>query len=81
MGDIIVAANARKATNLTLDSALLEEARALRLNVSRAAEVGIAEAVKAEKSRLWQRDNAEAIEGANAWLETNGLPLKKYRLF
>jgi antitoxin CcdA len=81
MGDIIVAANARKATNLTLDSALLEEARALKLNVSRAAEVGIAEAVKAEKSRLWQRENAEAIESANAWLDTNGLPLKDQRLF
>ena len=80
-GDAVVAANARKATNLTLDSTLIEEARALKLNVSRAAEAGIAEAVKREKGRLWQEENAEAIRGASDWLDKNGLPLGKYRPF
>ena len=39
----------RKPTNLSLDSALLKEAKALGINVSRSAEAGIAEAVKRHK--------------------------------
>lgn len=74
-------ANARKATNLTLDSDLVEEARALNLNVSRAAETGIAEAIRKERRRLWQEENAEAIQDSNTWVDRNGLPLSKYRLF
>ena len=73
--------NARKATNLTLDSQLVEEARSLKVNVSRAAEAGIADAVRLEKLRLWQEENAEAIADTNAWVDRNGLPLAKYRVF
>lgn len=71
----------RKATNLTLDAALLAEAKALSVNVSRAAETGIAEAVRAEKERLWLEENREALESWNAWVNENGLPLAKYRMF
>jgi antitoxin CcdA len=73
--------HARKATNLTLDTDLVAEAKALKVNVSRAAEAGIAEAIRREKARIWQDDNAAAVAGANAWVEKNGLPLGKYRLF
>jgi antitoxin CcdA len=76
-----VTQNARKATNLTLDSQLVEEARSLKVNVSRAAEAGIADAVRLEKLRLWQEENAEAIADTNAWVDRNGLPLAKYRVF
>jgi antitoxin CcdA len=71
----------RKATNLTLDAALLAEAKALSVNVSRAAETGIAAAVRAEKERLWLEENREALESWNAWVNENGLPLAKYRMF
>ncbi|MFD2649039.1 type II toxin-antitoxin system CcdA family antitoxin [Devosia albogilva] len=73
--------NARKPANLTIDQNLLTEARALKLNVSRAAEAGIAEAVRQEKSRRWQEENAEAIRSSNEWVERNGLPLAKHRPF
>ena len=76
-----MAQNARKATNLTIDADLVAEARALKVNVSRAAEAGIAEAIRRERNRIWQDDNADAIAGANKWVEKNGLPLGKYRLF
>lgn len=72
---------ARRATNLTIDAALLEEAKALNLNLSKAAEGGIAEAVKREKARQWQVENAEAIASYNRYIEENGLPLEKYRPF
>ena len=71
----------RKAVNLSIDADLLAEAKALGVNVSRAAEAGIAGAVKAEKERRWKEENREAIESSNRWVEEHGLPLAKYRQF
>lgn len=72
---------ARKATNLTLNVDLLAEAKSLSVNVSRAAETGISQAVRAEKERRWIEENREALEGWNAWVNEHGLPLAKYRMF
>ncbi|TRL35037.1 type II toxin-antitoxin system CcdA family antitoxin [Rhizobium straminoryzae] len=66
---------------ISIDRALLAEATDLKLDVSRAAEDGIARAVKAEKERLWRIENAEAIAAENTDIEKHGLPLAKYRLF
>lgn len=75
------APSVRKAANLSIDADLLAEAKALSVNVSRAAEDGIARAVKAEKERLWKIENREALESWNAYVEEHGLPLAKYRQF
>ncbi|MBE0691787.1 MAG: type II toxin-antitoxin system CcdA family antitoxin [Aquamicrobium sp.] len=75
------APSVRKAANLSIDADLLSEAKALSVNISRAAEAGIAEAVRKEKERLWRQENREALESWNAWVEENGLPLAKYRQF
>jgi antitoxin CcdA len=71
----------RKAANLSLDSELLSQARDLDINLSRAAEDGIAKAVKAERERRWKEENAEAIKAYNEYIEKNGLPLEEYRTF
>ncbi len=71
----------RRPTNLSIDLELMEEAKALSINASRAAEDGIARAVSEEKSRRWKEENREAIEGWNKWVEENGLPLAKHRMF
>ncbi len=71
----------RKAANLSLDSALLTQARELDINLSRAAEDGIAKAVKAERERRWLEDNDEAIRAHNEYFAKHGLPLEKYRMF
>jgi antitoxin CcdA len=71
----------RKAANLSIDAGILADAKALEINVSRAAETGIAEAVRAEKNRRWLAENREALESSNAWVEKHGLPLAKYRQF
>lgn len=70
---------ARKPTNLSIDSALLREAKALCINVSRSAEEGIAQAVRKQKREFWLKENAEALNSSNACVETNGLPLSQYR--
>ena len=69
----------RKATNLSLDAALLAEARALGVNPSRAAEAGLAEAVA--RAKAWRRENAAAIADFNAYVEANGVPLAAFRKF
>lgn len=71
----------RKPTNLSLDAALLQEARSLDINLSRAAEDGVAQAVARERAAQWKRDNAAALSSSNDWVARNGLPLEKFRAF
>lgn len=71
----------RKPTNLTLDSALLSEARAFGVNLSQAAEAGLRRAVATAKADAWRRDNANALTSSNAWIEAQGLPLDAFRQF
>jgi len=72
---------ARKATNVSLGETLLAEAKALRINVSQAAEAGVARAVAERRAELWLDANREAIESSNAYVERHGLPLARYRGF
>ncbi|TIQ37322.1 MAG: post-segregation antitoxin CcdA [Mesorhizobium sp.] len=71
----------RKSVNTSIDSRLIEEAKALGINMSRAAEQGIAKAISAEKTRRWQEENKQALESSNDYVKRNGQPLAKYRLF
>ncbi len=71
----------RRATSMTLDAALLDEARALGVNVSRAAEEGILLQVRSARARRWKEENAEAIADYNKWIEENGVPLSQFRKF
>jgi antitoxin CcdA len=71
----------RRPTNVTLDEQLVAAAKELGLNVSRACEQGLSDAVSAERIRRWQEDNREALEAANAYVAEYGLPLAKYRMF
>ncbi|MEL7980466.1 type II toxin-antitoxin system CcdA family antitoxin [Vreelandella titanicae] len=76
-----VTKSVRKPTNLSLDSALLKEAKILGINISRSAEAGIAEAVKLHKQKKWLEDNASALASSNEYVEANGLPLARHRQF
>jgi antitoxin CcdA len=72
---------ARRAANVTLDSALLTEAKDLGVNISRAAETGLSDAVRKAKADQWLEENRAALESSNEWIEKNGLPLEKSRQF
>ncbi|HEY9233954.1 MULTISPECIES: type II toxin-antitoxin system CcdA family antitoxin [Phenylobacterium] len=67
--------------NLTLPGALVDEAKALGLNLSRACESGLEAAVAAERARRWQADNRPFFHWYNAKVEKEGLPLAQYRQF
>jgi len=71
----------RRPTNLSLPVSLIEDARQLGINLSRACEQGIVAAVKAERERRWKDQNREAVDDYNRWVEKNGLPLAEYRQF
>ncbi|BAV48490.1 hypothetical protein MesoLj113a_14270 [Mesorhizobium sp. 113-1-2] len=77
-----IALNAiRQPANLSIDSNLMREAKGLDVNVSRAAEAGIAEAVAAEKTRLWKLENRATMDAWNDYVEKNGIPLEEHRQF
>jgi antitoxin CcdA len=71
----------KRATNVTLPVALVDEAKALGINLSQACEAGLAKRVSETKAEQWKRENRAAIESWNKWTEENGLPLAKYRQF
>jgi len=71
----------RKPTNVSLDSMMLEEARNLGINVSRACERGLAHEISEVRARLWREENCEAVASSNVWVERHGLPLAKLRRF
>jgi antitoxin CcdA len=64
-----------------LTVALVDEARALGVNLSQAAEVGLADAVARKRAEVWLAENREALESSNAYVEVHGLPLARYRNF
>lgn len=73
--------SARKATNVTLDAALLADAKSLHINVSQASEEGLARAIAAKRADIWMKDNRAALESSNSYVDRNGLPLARHRNF
>ncbi|MBE3636855.1 type II toxin-antitoxin system CcdA family antitoxin [Mangrovicoccus algicola] len=71
----------RKSTSMTLDRGVLEEARALGINLSQAAEAGLRAAIRTERARHWQAQNAGAVADFNAMIEDGGVPLSEFRKF
>ncbi|QNM95261.1 type II toxin-antitoxin system CcdA family antitoxin [Chitinimonas koreensis] len=67
------AAEAKKAANLSINAALLAEAKALGINLSQAFEAHLAVLVREEKARRWKEANREAIEGYNRYVEEHGV--------
>jgi antitoxin CcdA len=75
------ARTSKKPTNLSLDQGLLTEAKALKINLSQAAEQGLRAAVARVRAEQWKAANAAALESSNQWVETHGLPLERHRRF
>ena len=68
----------RRPTNVTLPEALLADARSLGINVSQACERGVAAAVADAKAQRWLRENGEAIEAWNGYIEQHGVPFAEF---
>ena len=71
----------QKVINISLDNSLLEEARMLGINISRACERGLADQIAEMRRQPWLDENRDAIESSNTFVEAHGLPLAQYRQF
>ncbi|RJF79334.1 post-segregation antitoxin CcdA [Azospirillum cavernae] len=69
----------KRATNVSLNSDLLEQAKALGVNVSRACERGLAAQITELREKRWLDENRAALASSNAYVEAHGLPLAKHR--
>ena len=71
----------RRATNVTIPDSLLQEAKALKINVSQACERGLSAAVAEARAQKFLTENREAMDAWNAHVERHGLPLAAHRQF
>ena len=71
----------RRPTNVSLDADLVDQARELGINLSRASEEGLAREIKAERERRFREENRESFEEWNKYVAANGLPLERFRQF
>lgn len=72
-----MAATVRKPKDSPIPTKLLDEAKRLNVDIAGRSEEVVRKAVR----EAWIAENRDAIEGWNAWVEKNGLPLERYRAF
>ncbi|MDI9334015.1 MAG: type II toxin-antitoxin system CcdA family antitoxin [Cytophagales bacterium] len=63
----------KRATNLSINSDLLKQAKEIGINISQFVERSLGEQVKRHKNAQWLRENREAIQGYNAEVERIGV--------
>ncbi|MFA5372352.1 MAG: type II toxin-antitoxin system CcdA family antitoxin [Sideroxydans sp.] len=71
----------KKATNLSINSDLLRQAKELHINLSQTVEDYLSSLVRQAKQQQWLAENAEFIAAYNKRIEKEGLPLEQYRTF
>jgi len=71
----------KRATNVSLDAGLVAAAKELGVNISQACERGLAAEISHIRSEAWIKENWEAIQSSNAYVEKHGLPLAHLRQF
>lgn len=70
-----MSAATKRKTSLTLDSATLDAAKLLDINVSAVAEAALIQAVTEARRKNWLAENAEAFAAQSDWHDRNGHPL------
>ncbi len=71
----------KKATNITINTDLLRQAKEYKINLSKNFEAHLCEIVREKKEQQWLKDNAEAIEAYNSRVESSGMFSDAYRCF
>lgn len=62
----------KRSANLSVEAELLEEAKALGINLSRTLEEALAARLKEARVERWRSENKSAIEAYNADIEEGG---------
>ncbi len=71
----------KRATNVSINQGLLEDAKALDINLSATLERALEAEVRARKREKWLEENREAITAYNEHIEEHGIFSDHVRLF
>lgn len=71
----------KKSTNLSINSDLIGQAKALKINLSKLLEETLAQSIAAQKEASWLKENKEAIEEYNERVTKNGTFSDRLRRF
>lgn len=63
----------KRSLNVSINSDLLQQARQMRVNLSRTLEAELEHILRAERARRWQEENREAIEEYSRYVEEHGV--------
>ena len=77
----IVPRRRKKATNLSVDDNLLEQARRLKLNLSQIFEASLTEAIRQRQGEEWLKKNRAALDAYNEHVEKHGVFSDELRSF
>jgi len=69
----------KKATNLSINSDLLNKAKGLNVNLSATLENALESVVRAAEKEQWLKENKKAIDSLNTLVDENGLFSDSYR--
>jgi antitoxin CcdA len=71
----------KKATNVTINSDLLQKAKSYKINISKHFEAYLAEVVRKREEQQWLEENKAAIDAVNERIEKEGLFSDEHRRF
>jgi len=71
----------KKPTNVSINSDLLQKAKSLNINLSATLEHALVEQLRNKEQAQWLRENADAIQAYNQFVETNGMFSDSVRKF
>lgn len=71
----------KKAANLSINTDLLNQAKALQINLSSTLERALAEAIRDKQRQQWLQENRQSIEDYNQRIEAEGCFSDSFRSF
>ena len=71
----------KRAVNLSIDEALLKEAKAAGTNLSALLEVSLDKLLRAGREQKWREENSDATVSMNDYVRKHGLWADKYRVW
>lgn len=71
----------KKSANLSINSDLIQQAKALKINLSKLLEEKLVQTIATQKESLWLQENKGAIEEYNKRISKNGIFSDRLRRF
>tara|TARA_R110001592_G_scaffold138511_5_gene357726 strand:- start:29012 stop:29257 length:246 start_codon:yes stop_codon:yes gene_type:complete len=81
MQDLYDTSAPKKATNLSINSDLLNKIRSIDINLSATLEKALRIELERANAKKWRKDNKNAIEAYNEFVEEHGLFSDEFRSF